>query len=136
MTLLRPFDTKTDNTFLDNNDTSLTQTHICKKSALTRSPPWQKLSEILTLQSQVSDVDVFSVFPVLKNPHAQGHIIPQYDGINLFYIQQMKKAITMYGLHSPFTKELLNVVTSSIGNFILYDWRVLIKAVLKPGKYL
>ena len=88
------------------------------------------------MQSQVSDVDVFSVFPVLKNPHAPGHIIPQYDGINLFYIQQMKKAITMYGLHSPFTKELLNVVTSSIGNFILYDWRVLIKAVLKPGKYL
>ena len=25
--------------FLDNNDPSLTQTHICKKSALTRSPP-------------------------------------------------------------------------------------------------
>ena len=27
-------------------------------------------------------------------------------------------------------------MTSSIGNFILYDWRVLIKAFLKPGKYL
>ncbi|OWK00085.1 hypothetical protein Celaphus_00015906 [Cervus elaphus hippelaphus] len=26
----------------------------------------------------------------------------------LFYMQQMKKAITMYGPHLPFTKELLN----------------------------
>ena len=135
MTLMRPLDTKTYNTFLGNNK-SLTQTHICKKSALTHCPPWQRLSKILALQSQVSDVDGFSIFPVLKNPGAQGHIIPQYDGINLFYIQQMKNAITMYGLHSPFTKELLNVVTSSTGNFILYDWRVLIKALLKPGKYL
>ena len=42
----------------------------------------------------------------------------------------------MYGPHSPVTKELLNVVASSIGNFILYDWRVLIKAHFKPGEYL
>lgn len=34
-----PFDTKTGNTFLDNNDKSLAQTHICKKWALTCSPP-------------------------------------------------------------------------------------------------
>ena len=61
-------------------------------------------------------------FPVLRNPDTQGHLIPQYDGINLFYMQQMKKAITMYGPHLPFTKELLNVVASSIGNFIPYDW--------------
>ena len=33
----------------------------------------------------------------------------------------MKKAVTMYGPHSPFTKELLNAVTSSVGNFIPYD---------------
>ncbi|MXQ95811.1 hypothetical protein E5288_WYG014840 [Bos mutus] len=32
--------------------------------------------------------------------------------------------------------ELLNVVVSSIGNFILYDWQVLMKALLKPGEYL
>ena len=86
------------------------------------------------MQSQVSDVDGFSIFPVLKNPGAQGHIIPQYDGINLFYIQQMKNAITMYGPHSPFTKEFLNVVASSIGNFIPNDWRTLIKALPKPGE--
>ena len=76
-------------------------------------------------------------FPVLRNPDTQGHIIPQYEGISFFfYMQQMKKAITMYGPHSPFTKELLNVVASSIGNFILYDWQILIKALLKPGDYL
>ena len=42
----------------------------------------------------------------------------------------------MYGPHSPVTKELLNVVASSIGNFIPYDWQTLIKALLKPGEYL
>ena len=51
-------------------------------------------------------------------------------------MQQMKKAVTMYDLHLPFTKELLNVVASSTGNFIPYDWWTLIKAHLKPGEYL
>ena len=75
-------------------------------------------------------------FPVLRNPDTQGHLIPQYDGINLFYMQQMKKAITMYGPHLPFTRELLNIVASSNGNIFPYDWRILIKALLKPGDYL
>ena len=97
------FDTQTGNTFLDNNDESLAQTHICKKSALTRSQR-QRLSELLALQSQVSEADGFSAFPVLRNPDTQGHIITQYEGINFFHIQQMKKAVTMYGPHSPFTK--------------------------------
>ena len=91
---------------------------------------------MLALQSQVSEANGFSIFPVLRNPDAQGPIIPQYDGINLFYMQQMKRAIIMYSPHPPFTKELLNVVASSIGNFIPNDWRTLIKAVLKPGEYL
>ena len=84
---------------------------------------------MLALQSQVSETDGFSPFPVLRNPDAQGHIIPQYDGINFFYMQQMKKAVTMYGPHSPVTKELLNVVASSIGNLIPYDWRTLISSL-------
>ena len=113
------FDTKIGNAFLDKN--GKWQTHISKKSAVTRSPPRHRLSELLALQSQVSDADGFSVFPVLRNPDAQGHIIPQYDGIHLFYMQQMKKAVTMCGPHSPFTKELLNVVASSIGNVIPYN---------------
>ena len=113
-----PFDIKTDNTFLNNNNLPI------------HSPSRQRLSELLALQSQVSAADGFSAFPVLRNPDTQGHIIPQYDGINLFHMQQMKKAITMYGPHSPFTRELLNVVASSIGNFILYDWRVLTKLAL------
>ena len=77
---------------------------------------------MLALQSQVSEADGFSVFPVSRNPDAQGHIIPQYDGINLFYMQQMKKAVTMYGPHSLFTREILNAMVSSIGTFIPYDW--------------
>ena len=88
------------------------------------------------MQSQVPEPDGFSAFPVLRNPDAQGHIIPQYEGISFFYMQQMKKAVTVYGPHLPFTKELLNAVTSSIGNFIPYNWRILVKALLKPGKYL
>ena len=65
---------------------------------------------------------VFSAFPVLGNANAQRQIIPQYKGINFSHMQQMKKAVTMYGPHSPFIKELLNAVAFSIGNFIPYDW--------------
>ena len=124
------FDTKIGNAFLDKNDKSLAQTHISRKSADTRSSPRHRLSELLALWSQVSDANAFSVFPVLKNLDAQGHIIPQYDGIHLFYMQQMIKPVTMYGPHSPFTEELLNVVASSIGNVIPCDWRTLIKLSL------
>ena len=80
---------------------------------------------MLALQSQVSEADGFSDFPVLTNADAQGHIIPQYEGIVFFfffYIQQMKKAVTMYGPHSPFTREILNALVSNIKNFIPYDW--------------
>ena len=91
---------------------------------------------MLALQSQVSEADGFSALPVFRNPDAQGHVIPQYEGINFYHMQQIKKAITMYGPHSPFTKALLNSITSSIGNFIPHDWRTLIKALLKPGEYL
>ena len=51
-------------------------------------------------------------------------------------MEQIKKAITMYGSHSPFTKALLNSITSTLGNFIPHDWQTLIKAFLKPGEYL
>ena len=83
------FDNKTGNTFLDNNDKSLAQTHICKKLLPTHSPSRQSLSELLALQSQVSEADGFSAFPVFRNPVAQGHIIPQYEGINFFHMQQI-----------------------------------------------
>ena len=51
-------------------------------------------------------------------------------------MQQMKKAVTMYGPHSPFTREILNAMASSIGTFIPYDWWILIKALLKQGEYI
>ena len=111
-----PFDIKTNNTFLNNNNLP------------THSPSRQRLSELLALQSQVSEANGFSAFPVLGNPDAQGHIIPQYEGINFYHMQQIQKAITMYGPRSPFTKVLLNSITSSIGNFITHDWRTLEKA--------
>ena len=41
----------------------------------------------------------------------------------------------MYGPHSPFTREILNAMASSIGTFIPYDWWILIKALLKQGEY-
>ena len=64
----------------------------------------------------------FSAFQVLRNADAQGQRIPQYEGINLFHMQQMKKVVTMYGPHSPFTREVLNAMASSIVTFIPYDW--------------
>ena len=73
---------------------------------------------------------------MLRNVNAQGQLIPQYEGTDFSHMKQMEKAVTMYGPHSPFTKELLNTMASSIGNFISYDWRILIKALLKPGEYL
>ena len=74
------------------------------------------------MQSRVSEADDLFAFPVLGNVYAQGQLIPQYEGTDFSHVQQMKKAITIYGPHSPFTKELLNVMASYIGNFIPYDW--------------
>ena len=105
-----PFDIKTDNTFLNNINLP------------TYSPSRQRLSELLALQSQVSETDGFSAFPGFRNPDAQRHIILHYEAINLFHMQQIKKAITVYGPQSPFTKVLLNYITSYIGNFIPLDW--------------
>ena len=79
---------KTGDALLNNDNKSLAQTHICKKSALTCSPPWQRLSELLALQSQISEANGFSAFPVLRNPDAQGHIIPQYECIIIIIILQ------------------------------------------------
>ena len=76
---------------------------------------------MLALQLQVSETEGFSAFPVLRNVDAQGQITPQYEGINFLHMQQMKKAITMYGPHSPFTRLILNAMVSSIGTFIPYD---------------
>ena len=91
---------------------------------------------MLALQSQVSEAEGFSTLPVLRNVDVQGQITPQYEGINLFHMQQVRKAITLYGPHSPFTREILNAMASSIGTFICYDWQILIKALFKPGEYL
>ena len=59
--LKTPFNVKTDNTFLNNNNLP---------------PSRQKLSKLLALQSQVSEANGFSAFPVLRNADAQGQIIP------------------------------------------------------------
>ena len=66
-----------DNTFLDDNDKPLAHTRIYEKPLSTHPPSRQRLSELLALQSRVSEADDFSTFPVLRNPNAQGQIIPQ-----------------------------------------------------------
>ena len=76
----------------------------------------------MALQSRVYEADDLFAFPVLKNVNAQRQLICQYEDIDFSHMQQMKKAVTMYGPHSPFTKKLLNAMASSIGNFIPYDW--------------
>ena len=57
------------------------------------------LSDFLALQSQVSEANDLFAFPVLRNIQAQGQLIPQYEGIDFSHMQQMKKALTMYGPH-------------------------------------
>ena len=70
------------------------------------------------LQSWVSEANDHFVFPVLINVDAQGQLISQYEGTDFSHMQEMKKPLTVYGLHSPFTEELLNAMASSTGNFI------------------
>ena len=82
------------------------------------------------MQSQVSEANDLLAFPALKNVNAQRQLIPQYGDIDFSYIQEIKKAINMYAPHSPFTKELLNTMTSSIKNFNPYDWQILIQLFL------
>ena len=74
-----PFDIKADNTFRNNNNLP------------THSPSRQRLSELLALQPEVSEADGFSALPVFRNPDTQGHVIPQYEGINFYHMQQIKK---------------------------------------------
>ena len=71
-----PFNIKTDNTFLNNNNLPASQ---------------QRLSELLALQLQVSEAEGFSAFPVLKNVSSQVQITPQYEGINLFTYNKWKR---------------------------------------------
>ena len=102
------FDTKANNTFFDDNDKLLTHTHIYENRRSTHFPSQRRLSDLLALQSQVSEASDLFAFPVLGNVYAQRQLIPQYEGIDFSHMQQMKKAVTVYGPHSPFTKELLN----------------------------
>ena len=70
------------------------------------------------MQSQVSEANDLFALPVLRNVNAQGQLIPQYEDLDFSHIQQMKKTLTLYFPLSPFTKQLLNTMTSSIENFI------------------
>ena len=98
------FDTKANNTFFDDNDKPLTHTHIYENGRSTPSPSWRRPSDLLALQSRVSEANDLFALPVLRNVNAQGQLIPQYEGIDFSHMQQMKKAATMYGPHSPFSK--------------------------------
>ena len=55
-------DTKADNTFLDDNDKPLARTCIYEKILSTHSPSRQRLSELLALQSWISEADGFLCF--------------------------------------------------------------------------
>ena len=89
--------------FFYDNDKPITHTHIYEYRRSTHSSSWQRLSDLLSLQSQVSEANDLFAFPMLKNVNAQRQLIPQYEDINFSHMQQVKKAITMYGPHLPFT---------------------------------
>ena len=58
------FETKANNTFFDDNDKPLTHTHIYEYRWSTHSPLWQRLSDLLALQSQVSEANDLFAFPI------------------------------------------------------------------------
>ena len=58
------FDTKANNTFFDDNDKPLTHTHIYENRRSTHSPSRQRLSDLLALQSQVSEANDLFAFPI------------------------------------------------------------------------
>ena len=60
------FDAKADNTFLDDNHKPLAHTCIYEKILSTHSPSTRRLSELLALQSQISQADGLSAFPVFE----------------------------------------------------------------------
>ena len=60
------FDTMADNNFLDDNEKPLTCTRIYEKILSTHSPSTRRLSELLALQSQISQADGLSAFPVFE----------------------------------------------------------------------
>ena len=93
------FDTKVNNAFCDDTDKPLTHTHIFENRRSTHSPSRWRLSDLLALQSRVYEADDLFAFPVLKNVNAQRQLIPQYEDIDFSHMQQMKKAVTVYGLH-------------------------------------
>ena len=59
-------DTKADNTFLDDNNKPLARTCIYEKILSTHFPSRQRLSELLALQSRITEADGFSAFPVFE----------------------------------------------------------------------
>ena len=74
------------------------------------------------MQSRLSEADELLVFLVLGDVNTEGQLIPEYECIDFSHMQQMKKAVTVYSPHLPYTKELLNAMASSIGNCIPYDF--------------
>ena len=56
------FDIKADNTFLDDNHKPLAHTCIYEKILSTHSPSTRRLSELLALQSWISEADGFLCF--------------------------------------------------------------------------
>ena len=101
------FDTKANNSFFADNK-PLTHTHIYENRRSTHCPSWRSRSDLLALQSRLSEADELLVFLVLGDVNTEGQLIPEYECIEFSHMQQMKKAVTVYGPHSPFTKELLN----------------------------
>ena len=73
---------------------------------------------------------------MLKKVNSQRKLIAQYGDIALSHNKLKKKKSYNYDPHSPFTKELLNTMTSSIKTFTPYDWQILVKALLKSREYL
>ena len=65
------FDSKADNTFLYDNDKPLACTRIYEKILSNHCPSRRRFSELLALQSRISEADGFSAFPVFEKLSAE-----------------------------------------------------------------
>ena len=89
--------------FFNDNNKPLTHTHIYEYRRATHSPSRQSFL-IYWLCNLESEADDLFAFPVLRNINAQGQLIPQHEYIDFSHMQQMKKAVTMYGPYSLLLK--------------------------------
>ncbi|XP_062048090.1 endogenous retrovirus group K member 8 Gag polyprotein-like [Lepus europaeus] len=83
----------------------------------------------------VAPVTVTSFGPGEILEYPQGGQYSVYKDLNFDIMKQLKRAISLYGLRSPYTREFLEALVIN-ENFIPVDWDVLSRACLSSAEFL